>query len=53
MRTHNEKPNRKKQREAVRKLPEFEPYQLTDAVFREAERQVPRDPSRKAPNPDQ
>jgi hypothetical protein len=53
MRTHNDKPNRKELREALRKLPEFEPYQLTDAVFREAERQVPRNPGRKAPNPEQ
>jgi hypothetical protein len=52
MRTHNDKPNRKEQREAVRKLPEFEGYHLTDAVFREAERQVPRDAGRKSPRPE-
>ena len=52
MRTHNDKPNRKEQREAVRKLPEFERYHLSDAVFREAERQVPRRRSQ-APKPEQ
>ena len=53
MRAHNDKPNRMKQREAVRKLPEFERYHLSDAVFREAERQVPRNAGRKAPRPEQ
>jgi hypothetical protein len=53
MRTYNDKPNRKEQREAVRKLPEFERYHLSDAVFREAERQVPRNAGRKAPRPEQ
>jgi len=42
-------PSREKQREALRKLPEFEPYHLTDDVFREAEKQVPRKPGRKQP----
>jgi hypothetical protein len=46
-------PNREKQREALRKLPEFEPYHLTDDVFREAEKQVPRKPGRKQPPPKQ
>lgn len=49
MRAHNDKPNRTEQREAVRKLPEFERYHLSDAMFREAERQVPRDAGRKPP----
>jgi hypothetical protein len=44
-------PNREKQREALRKLPEFEPYHLTDDVFREAEKHVPRKPGRKQPPP--
>ena len=46
-------PNRKKQREAVRKLPEFKEYRLTDDVFREAERQVPRRRGRKPLHPEQ
>ena len=33
MRSHNDSPNRKEQREVVRKLPEFERYHITDAVF--------------------
>lgn len=53
MRAHNDKPNRKEQREAVRKLPDFERYHLTDAMFREAERQVPRDAGRKSSQPEQ
>ena len=48
MRSHNDKPNRKEQREAVRKLAEFERYHITDAIFRRAERQVPRDVGRKS-----
>jgi hypothetical protein len=46
-------PNREKQREALRKLPEFERYHLTDDVFREAEKQVPRKPGRKPSHPEQ
>jgi hypothetical protein len=46
-------PNRKKQREALRKLPEFAQYHLTDDVFREAEKQVPREPGRKRVSPKQ
>jgi hypothetical protein len=53
MRAHNDKPNRKEQREAVRKLPEFERYHLSDALFRKAEKQVPRDAGRKPPKPEQ
>ena len=53
MRAHSDKPNRKEQREAVRKLPEFERYHLSDAMFREAERQVPRNAGRKPPKPEQ
>lgn len=41
-------PNRKKQREALRK--QFKQYHLTDDVLREVEKQVPRKPGRKAPN---
>ena len=48
MRSHNDRPNRKEQREAVRKLPEFERYHITDVTFRRAERQVPRDVGRKS-----
>ena len=46
-------PNRKKQREAVRKLPEFEQYHLTDDMLRIAEKQVPRKPGRKSLPPKQ
>jgi hypothetical protein len=46
-------PNREKQREALRKLPEFERYHLTDEVLREAEKQVPRKPGRKPLRPKQ
>jgi hypothetical protein len=45
-------PNRKKQREALRKLPEFAQYRLTDDVLREAEKQVPREPGRKRSSPE-
>jgi hypothetical protein len=45
-------PNRTKQREALRKLPEFAQYHLTDHVFREAEKQVPREPGRKRLSPE-
>jgi hypothetical protein len=47
MRSQDHLPTRKKQREAVRKLPEFEPYHLTHHLFREAEKQVPRTRGRK------
>lgn len=50
LRTLNDFSNRSKQREAARKLPDFERYHLTDDVFREAEKQVPRKPGRK-PHP--
>ncbi len=43
--------NREKQREALRKLPEFEDYRLTDDVLREAEKQAPRGPGRKRLRP--
>ena len=46
-------PNREKQREALRKLPEFEQYRLTDDVLREAERHAPRGPGRKRSPPGQ
>jgi hypothetical protein len=46
-------PNREKQREVLRKLPDFAPYHLTDHVFREAEKQVPRKPGRKQHPPKQ
>jgi hypothetical protein len=46
-------PNREKQREALRKLPEFEQYHLTDHVLREAERRAPRDPGRKRHPPEE
>ena len=49
MRGLDDLPSREKQREALRKLPEFEQYHLTDDVFREAEKQVPRKPGRKQP----
>jgi hypothetical protein len=37
-------PNRKAQLKALRELPEFSPYKITDAIFREATRKVPRGP---------
>ena len=43
-------PNREKQRDALRKLREFEPYRLTDDILRDAEKHVPRKPGRK-PSP--
>jgi hypothetical protein len=48
MRSQNDKPNRAEQREAVRNLAQFERYRITDAMFRKAERQVPRDAGRKS-----
>jgi hypothetical protein len=45
-------PNRAEQREALRRLPEFERYHLTDDVLRDAEKQVPRNPGRKRPDPE-
>ena len=53
LRTLDDLPNREKQREALRNLPEFEPYHLTDDIFREAEKQVPRKAGRKPPPPEQ
>jgi hypothetical protein len=53
MRKFDKRLNRKEQREALRKLPEFERYHLTDDVFREAEKQVPRKPGRKPLDPEQ
>ena len=53
LRTLDHLPNREKQREALRKLPEFERYHLTDDVLGEAEKQVPRKPGRKPPRPKQ
>jgi hypothetical protein len=38
---------RKEQREALRNLPEFQRYHLTDDVLRAAEKRVPRKPGRK------
>jgi hypothetical protein len=46
-------PNRAKQREALRKLPEFEQYHLTDDVLRETERRAPRGPGRKRHHPEE
>ena len=45
--------NRAEQRAAVRKLPEFERYHITDKLFREAGKQVPRNPGRKPLPPKQ
>ena len=45
-------PSREKQREALRQLPEFERYHLTDDVLREAEKKVPRSPGRKRLTPE-
>jgi hypothetical protein len=53
LRSVDDLPNREKQREVLRKLPEFAPYHLTDDVFREAEKQVPRKPGRKKQPPKQ
>ena len=47
MRTHADL-NRARQREALRKSPEFERYHITDDRFREAEKQVPRRPRSQA-----
>jgi hypothetical protein len=44
--------SRKKQREALRKLPELERYHLTDDILREAEKKVPRSPGRKRLDPE-
>jgi hypothetical protein len=51
LRTLDHLPNREKQRKALRNLPEFERYHLTDEVLREAEQQVPRKPGRKPRRP--
>ena len=40
-------PNREAQYEALCALPEFRQYKITNAIFREAARQLPRDPGRK------
>jgi hypothetical protein len=40
-------PNRKKQRAAIGKLPEFGQYHISDDVFRKAEKQAPRKSGRK------
>jgi hypothetical protein len=53
LRTRDHLPNREKQREAVRKLRDFEPYHLTDRNFRIAEKQVPRRSGRKRLRPEQ
>jgi hypothetical protein len=45
--------SRAEQREALRRLPEFEQYHLTDVVLREAEKRVPRKPGRKPRRPKQ
>ena len=45
--------SRRQQREALRRLPEFEQYHLTDGVLREAEKQVPSKPGRKPLRPEQ
>jgi hypothetical protein len=45
-------PSRAEQRDALRQLPEFERYHLTDDVLREAEKKVPRSPGRKRLNPE-
>jgi hypothetical protein len=47
LRKFDDLPNRKKQREAVSNLPEFERYHITDHVFRTAERQDPRQSGRR------
>ena len=52
LRTLDHLPNREEQREALRKMPEFERYHLTDDVLREAEKQVPRRPGRKQLHPE-
>ena len=49
----DERLNRQKQREALRKSPEFERYHLTDDVFRKAEKQMPRKPGRKPLRPEE
>ena len=41
-------PNRKAQYQALRELPEFREYKITDAIFREAARHVPREAGRKS-----
>ena len=52
LRTLGDLANREQQREALRKMPEFERYHLTDDVLREAEKQVPRRPGRKRLHPE-
>jgi hypothetical protein len=41
-------PNRRAQYEALCELPEFREYKITDAIFREAARHVPREAGRKS-----
>jgi hypothetical protein len=41
-------PNRAAQFQALCDMPEFREFKITDALFREAARQVPRDPGRKS-----
>jgi hypothetical protein len=41
-------PNREAQFQALCDMPEFRDFKITDALFREAARQVPRDPGRKS-----
>ena len=45
--------SRREQREAVRRLREFEQYHITDDVLREAEKRMPRKPGRKPRRPEQ
>ena len=48
LRKLNDLPNRAAQFQALCDMPEFRKYKITDALFREAARQVPRDPGRKS-----
>jgi hypothetical protein len=47
LRNFDHLPNRKAQHEALRASPEFRGYRITDKIFREAAKKVPREPGRK------
>ena len=52
LRRFDDLPNREKQRAAIRKLPEFGQYHITDDVFRRAQKQAPRKSGRTRSRPE-